>query len=183
MTTVRLVALVGAECTGKTELARRLAERLGGLWVPEWLREFCDREARTPRIDEQEDILREQIAREQAALAAARAEGRAWVFADSAPLATATGSELYFADRSLWPAALAHHARYDATLFTATDLPWVADGIQRDGEPMRGRFHARLAQALDAHRIVHAVVTGFDNARLDCALEALNRSTTTSTTR
>lgn len=172
---VNLVALIGAECTGKTELAQRLADRLGGLWVPEWLREFCDRHARPPQRDEQAAILAEQIAREQAAIAAARAQGLAWVFADSAPLATAAGSELYFADRSLWPAALAHHARYHATLLAATDLPWVADGIQRDGEPMRSRMQSRLAAALADHGVAHAVIDGHDDARLDRALEALHR--------
>ena len=43
------LAIVGAESTGKTVLARALAERLAPLtglrcaWVGEWLREWCER--------------------------------------------------------------------------------------------------------------------------------------------
>ena len=37
------IAVIGAECTGKSSLCEALAERLPGLWVPEALREFCDR--------------------------------------------------------------------------------------------------------------------------------------------
>lgn len=45
----RVIALVGAESTGKTTLARALAAQLPALtgapvtWVGEWLREWCSR--------------------------------------------------------------------------------------------------------------------------------------------
>ena len=47
------VCLMGAECTGKSTLAQALAAHFGGLWVPEYLRAFCDRQGRTPTIDTQ----------------------------------------------------------------------------------------------------------------------------------
>jgi len=34
------VALIGAECTGKTSLAMAMARELPGLWLPEILREW-----------------------------------------------------------------------------------------------------------------------------------------------
>ena len=116
---VRRVAIIGAECVGKTELAQQLAADLPGLWVAEYLREFCDRLGRTPTPDEQWHILAEQIAREDAALAQAQAAGLGWVLADSAPLVTAIYSEQLFGDRSLHERAWAHHRRYDATLLLA----------------------------------------------------------------
>jgi nicotinamide riboside kinase len=173
MTAVRRVAIVGAECVGKTELAQRLAERLPGHRIPEYLREFCDRLQRTPLRHEQWHILAEQRRREDEAIAAARAAGLRWVLADSAPLLTAVYSELIFGDLSLYEDALAHHACYDATLLLAPDLPWVADGIQRDGPQVRAAAHALLAQRLQAHGIAHTVIGGEGEARVQAAQAAL----------
>jgi nicotinamide riboside kinase len=172
---VRRIAIVGAECVGKTELAQQLAERLPGLWVAEYLREFCDRRARTPRLDEQSHILVEQQAREEAAIARAAAANLAWVLADSAPLATAAYSELLFADLSLNEAAIAHHARYDATLLLLPDLPWIADGIQRDGPAVRDAFHALMLQRLQQAQLPYVAIGGIADARWRNALEVLRR--------
>ncbi len=62
------IALLGAESTGKTTLARALASRLqdAGLrvvLVPEVLREFCDREGRLPGPEDQRGIAEEQARR------------------------------------------------------------------------------------------------------------------------
>ncbi|MBK8481163.1 MAG: ATP-binding protein [Proteobacteria bacterium] len=170
---VHRVAIVGAECVGKTTLARALAQRLGGLWVGEYLREFCDLLGRTPRPNEQAEIVAEQLRREQAGEAAARAAGLGWLFVDSVPLVTAAYSELLFAEVSLHAAALAHHARYHTTLLLAPDLPWVADGIQRDGPAVRARFHALLTRALEVAGLPYTLITGSGAAREGAAEAAL----------
>ncbi len=119
MSEVRRVAIIGAECVGKSELALRLARVLPGLAIAEYLREFCDRMRRTPLPQEQARILAEQRRREDEAVASAQAQGFGWVLADSAPLVTAAYSEFLFADHSLHDGALAHHAHYHATLLLA----------------------------------------------------------------
>lgn len=169
----RTIALVGAECTGKTSLAAGLAETLGGLWLPELLREFCEREGRTPRPDEQAALMREQMAREADALRRAAREGLAWVILDSTPLVTALYSAMLFDDRSLLAEALAHQRGHAVTLLADVDLAWEADGIQRDGPQERARFHGLLVATLREHRIAHATVSGRDRARLRAALHAV----------
>lgn len=170
---VRRIAIIGAECVGKTELAQELAQRLPGLWIPEYLREFCDVEARTPRLDEQAHILAEQQRREETALARAREKELSCVLADSAPLVTAGYSELLFADASLYSQALAHHRRYDATLLLATDLPWIADGIQRDGPAVRDAFHELLLQRLQQAKLPFTLIAGFGDSRWRSAIASL----------
>jgi nicotinamide riboside kinase len=170
---VRRVAIVGAECVGKTELAQRLAERLPGLWIPEYLREFCDRLQRTPLPREQARILAEQRRREDEALARAQQQRLGWVLADSAPLVTALYSELLFEDVSLQEEAVLHHARYHATLLLAPDLPWVADGIQRDGPAVREVFHELLRERLQRSGLPFALIGGVGDERLQAAARAL----------
>lgn len=169
----RVVALVGAECTGKTALAAGLADALGGIWLPELLREFCVREARTPRPEEQAGLMREQIARDAAALARAAREGVGWLILDSTPLVTALYSAMLFGDRSLLAEAIDHQRNYAVTLLAAPDLPWEADGIQRDGPQVRARFHALLVATLAEHGIAHVAIEGQGDARLQAAVRAV----------
>jgi nicotinamide riboside kinase len=173
MTNVRRIAIIGAECVGKTELARQLAALLPGLWVPEYLREFCDRLRRTPLPHEQAHILGEQRRREDDAVAAAREQRLGWVLADSSPLVTAVYSELLFDDRALYAPAAEHHAVYAATLLLQPDLPWIADGIQRDGPAVRDASHALLLARLEELRLPYVAIGGGGSERPARALAAL----------
>jgi nicotinamide riboside kinase len=170
---VRRIAVIGAECVGKTTLCEQLAHELPGDWIQEYLREFCVARGRTPAESEQAHILQVQIEREAQAEAAAAARGLGWLLCDSAPIVTATYSMQYFGDRSLLDAALAHHRRYDATLLLAPDLPWHADGILRDGPGVRERFHALLAGRLSGAGIGAHLTAGKGKARLANARAAL----------
>lgn len=169
----RLVCLLGAECTGKTTLARALAQHFGGVWVPEYLRSFCDAQGRTPTCAEQIEILQTQVAHETLALAQANRAGQAWVFGDTAPLLTAVYSEQVFGDRSLYPQAHALHARYALSLLLAPDIAWQADGLQRDGDHVRAPVQACLERQLAWLGAPTARVSGQGGARLESALAAL----------
>ncbi len=146
----RLICLIGAECTGKTTLAQALAQQMDGLWVPEYLRQFTQTHGRTPQRAEQLHILQEQVRVETEALSLARQQGRCVVFCDTAPLLTAVYSDCVFADTSLYPLARNLHARYALTLFLQPDIPWHADGPQRDGPEARAAVHRAIARALVA---------------------------------
>jgi len=166
------IAVVGGECTGKTTLCEMLAGELPALCVVEYLRELVDRERRVPLARDQAGILTTQIEREAAAVAAARGRKR-WVVCDSAPIATAIYSEMYFDDRSLSAAAAAHHASYAFTLLTDVDLAWEADGLQRDGPGVRGDFHARIRAWLQTQGAPFVLVSGDGELRSAAAVTAL----------
>jgi len=170
------IAIVGAESTGKSELARALAERLRAEFglratvVGEFLREWCDLESRTPRVDEQAAIAAEQQRRIDAAAAIDDVDV---VVCDTTPLMTAVYSELIFADRSLDAFAAEAQRSAGHTLLTALDLPWVADGLQRDGPHVREPVDRLVRDRLVAWGCAWSVVTGIGPARVDCALDAL----------
>ncbi|MFN3417199.1 MAG: AAA family ATPase [Caldimonas sp.] len=164
-----IVALLGAESTGKTDLALGLADRARALGlraraVEEYLREFCDRQGRTPRPEEQWHIAEEQTRRILAAVSA-----HDLVFADTTAVMTAVYSDLLFDDPSLYEHAFEAHRHCSLTLVTGLDLPWAPDGIQRDGPHMRVPIDARLRQRLQAAGVVYGVVYGRDTDRLDAA--------------
>lgn len=162
--TAPAIALLGAECTGKTELARDLALALPGLFLAEALREFCDRHGRPPHAHEQHALMLEQVAREDEASGRALEQGLGWLVVDSTPLATALYSARLYGDDSLLDAGTAYQYHYTLTLVTEPDFPWVADGIQRDGPHERDAFHALVLRTLEQRAVPHVRVGG-DRAR------------------
>jgi len=171
MSPLQRIAILGAESTGKSCLANALAGVMQSRGhhtsaVGEVLRMWCAREGRTPMAHEQIGI-----AQTQAQAVERIAQGV--VIADTTPLMTAVYSHLLFADESLYPMALAHQALYDTTLLTGLDLPWVADGLQRDGPHVRGPVDTLVRQALEQAGIAYQVVYGQGHQRLNNALLAL----------
>lgn len=171
MSRVRRIAIVGAESTGKSWLAQTLTQvltRRGETvqWVPEVLRDWCEREARTPEPHEQLGIAQTQA---DAVLSVTQGV----VISDTTPLMTAVYSHMLFQDESLYPMAMAHQQLFDTTLVTGLDLPWVADGLQRDGPHVRGPVDTLVRQALERSGVLYRVVYGQGRQRLNNALLAL----------
>jgi nicotinamide riboside kinase len=168
------IALLGAESSGKTTLAQALVPRLAELtaqrctWVPETLRQWCAAMGRTPRRDEQSSIA----AMHQDAIDAA-ARSHDIVLCDTTPLMVATYSRHLFNDASLMPAAIAWQRSCAITLLMALDVPWVADGLQRDGAHVREPVDALLREALTTHTLPWAVVRGEGSLRVESAIDAL----------
>jgi nicotinamide riboside kinase len=71
------------------------------------------------------------------------------------------------------PYAVQEQRRCDLTLLTALDLPWVADGLQRDGPQVRQPVDERLRRLLAAHRLPWSLVAGQGEQRFDSALQAV----------
>ncbi|MEY4235503.1 MAG: hypothetical protein RLZZ454_761 [Pseudomonadota bacterium] len=166
------IAILGAECSGKTTLAQRLAAELthqgfSACFVAEALREWCDAHQRTPKASEQTDVAKMQIQRIQVAPAVD------YLIADTTALITATYSELIFNDTSLYPLALESQQRFDLTFVMGLDLPWVADGIQRDGVAIQSEFDAKLRHVLQSQGIGFSVIYGSGDERLNNAMNAI----------
>ncbi len=168
------IAVVGAESTGKTELAAALAERLGQLsglrvaWVPEVLRAWCDAHGRTPGPHEQAGIMDAQHQQIEAAVS-----NHDVVVCDTTALMTAVYSHIVFGDASLDERAVSLHRSMSLTLLTALDLPWVADGLQRDGPQVREPVDTLLRTMLLQHQLPWLPVAGIGGSRLNAAVDAV----------
>jgi nicotinamide riboside kinase len=166
------IALVGAESTGKTTLARALAAHLAApgrrvALVPEVLREWCERERREPHPREQWPIAQEQERRVDDAAAA-----HDIVIADTTALMVAIHGGLLFPGDPVLRFALERQRGYDLTLVTGLDLPWVDDGLHRAAgsrERVDELVRTLLAQAGIGWRVVY----GTGEERLRNALAGL----------
>jgi nicotinamide riboside kinase len=172
----RVIALLGAESTGKTTLARELADTLRAegsdvALVSEYLREFCEQHGRTPYVHEQVGIANEQARR-----IAEAAQTHDLVIADTTALMIAVYSEHVFGDRSLYAQAEETQRGYALTLLTALDLPWLPDGLQRDGPQVREPVTSQVRASLSRAGVAYSVVSGSGPARLASALAALRHA-------
>lgn len=169
------ICLLGAESTGKTALAHALAAHyqargITAAVVPEALRAWCAHAGRMPNPDE---VL--PIARGQEAQVDQVARGADVVIADTSALMVAIWGGMLFEDSELWRFALERQRSYDATLVTGLDLPWIADGLQRQGPGTREPADALVRGALERGRVPYRVVYGRGAERLANALLALGQ--------
>ena len=170
------IALLGAESTGKTTLARDLAAHFNALGrsaiaVPEALRDWCVRERRTPRPEEQMGIAQEQERRVDEAASQAQV-----VIADTTAVMIAIYSAMLFEDDSVYLFAIERLQTYDVILVTGLDIEWVADGLQRDGPHVRGPVDALVRDILAKAGVPYRVVYGSGLERMRNALAAIDAS-------
>lgn len=165
-----IVALLGAECTGKSSLTARLGERLGVPTVGEFLRDWCLQAGRTPRAPEQAGIAAEQQRR-----IAALAAHSPLLITDTTALMTAVYSQHYFGDDSLLASALAEHRRQVGLtlLCCPAGVPWQGDGCLRDGEAARQAVHLRLQHLLDTESLPHQLLQGPLPQRVEQAIACI----------
>ncbi len=174
MSQIVRVAIVGAECSGKTSLANDLAKafaaEIPSAYVPEYLRMFVDLENRTPRAEEQLSIAQQQQSLEQS-LAKELLDQHpnpefVLLFCDTTPLMTCIYSEVVFGGSHPELNQLARAHDYDLTLFTQIDFPWQEDGLQRDGPVAQTKVHFRVKTRLDELSIPYISVSGTPSIRL-----------------
>jgi len=164
------VAIVGAECAGKTTLAQSLAEHYGVPWVPEYARAYLSRPTYTP------DDVR-TIARGQHAAEATAATGAPLLFADTDLVVIKVWWNVRFGDADPWvDATLADvlaSRRRRAYLLAVPDIPWVADAL-RENPDDRPALHERYRRLLQSLGVDFVEVGGSRTDRRARSIEAVD---------
>ena len=152
------IGIIGPESTGKTTLAKELAERYQGIYVPEYAREFVEKKGSTEVTwDELCEIAKHQIDQ-----------------MESSNLSPLT-SNLYIYDTELivtkvwfdyafgrWPEWLDEAIKQypmDVYVILYPDLPWVPDPARSNGsDEIRMELFKRYKQEVEALGIEHYLV-------------------------
>jgi NadR type nicotinamide-nucleotide adenylyltransferase len=126
MNAVQRIVVFGPESTGKTTLARRLAEHLGEPWAEEFVREFWEIRGGVIVAEDLGTVALGQIANEDGAAAAA---GRAFV-CDTDLLTCVLWNEVLFPEKC--PTWVREEAEVRVRkgglfLFCDTDAAWTPD--------------------------------------------------------
>lgn len=163
------IVLYGPESTGKTTLARKLADHFNTEWVPEfsraYLQEKWDREQKVCEIKDILPIAAGQIQMENQLAKKAKKV----LFCDTNLLETAVYSQTYFdgyCDSSLLKHALKAH--YDLYFLTYIDMPWVEDDL-RDRPDQRDLMFTKFKEPLDVHKKPYMILRGKFQERFETA--------------
>jgi HTH-type transcriptional repressor of NAD biosynthesis genes len=164
----RRVAVFGPESTGKTTLARRLAEHFQTRWVPEFARSHLEAQDGRLEVDDIELIAHGQLAAEDAL---ARDANRI-LFCDTDVLSTRVWSETLFGSCPDWIKVAARERRYALTLLCDVDVPFVPDPV-RYLPNARQAFFERAEAALQAADRRTVRLSGAFETRFQTAVAAV----------
>lgn len=159
------VCFMGAPSTGKTTLARVMAEQHKTVWMPEygaeyWLEHQVDRritleqfEAIAPEHNRREDTLTQ--------------ESRNYLFCDTNPITTYVFAKDYHGCAGPVLTRLAREAerRYDLFFLCDTDIPY-ADTWDRSGDQKRKWFQNQIVGDLAERRVPFFRVSGLLEERV-----------------
>ncbi len=175
-TTIIKIALFGPESTGKTTLAKQLADYYETEWVPEFARDYLQEKWEENQhicvADDMMPIAYGQTALENEKLATANK----YLFCDTNLMVTKVFSEMYygFCDPLLNEAALKHE--YDLFFLTDIDVPWEKDDI-RDTPEGRETVFSVFKQTLIDTKKPFIILSGDKETRLAKAISIIDNLT------
>lgn len=166
------VALIGAECTGKTTLCQALATHFQTLWVPEYMRTYLqhkwDTTKQTCAWADLLPIAQGQIDDENHKTT----QAKGILFCDTTIFELMVYSQLYYGKclPKIETAARMHH--YDLIFLTDIDVPWQADDL-RDKPYERQAVFDFFEYYLTAYNKSYTLLSGNHQVRLKQALAVI----------
>ena len=167
---VKRIALIGPESTGKSWLCEKLAEHYKTVWVPEYARTFMENLSRAYTYDDVVHCAEEQIRLEDAALKTAKH----FLFCDTELINFKIWFEDKFKKVPGWLEEEITKRKYDLYLLTAPDLPWIAERVRENPERRKYFFDLYL-QELEKRNFAFKIITGEGVARLALAESVIDK--------
>lgn len=160
------IVFVGAMSTGKTTIAEALAKEYNTVFVPEYGREYWEKNQVERRIGFEafDEIVSGHIEREDALAL----QANKYLFVDTNAITTYMFSLDYHGKASelLTQTALQNAGRYDLFFLCDDDIPYD-DTWDRSGNQKRKIFHKQIIADLHQRRIPFIVLQGDLQTRMD----------------
>jgi NadR type nicotinamide-nucleotide adenylyltransferase len=164
------IAVVGPECTGKSDLAAYLADHFNTVWVPEYARGYIDNLVRPYEAADLLTIAHGQLRIErECSIYANRL-----LFCDTTLLVIKVWSEFKFGYCD--PAIIAEleNNTYDLHLLTYIDIPWQDDPL-REHPDRREELFQIYRNELERMKVPFTEIRGQREERQSRAIGAVNR--------
>jgi HTH-type transcriptional regulator, transcriptional repressor of NAD biosynthesis genes len=153
------IVFLGAPSTGKTTIAERMAQEYNTVWMPEYGREYWEKNQREGRLSLEQllEIAECHLEREEKLLC----QADNFLFTDTNAITTFMFSQ-YYHQSALPPLIeLANQcsSRYDVVFLCDTDIPYD-DTWDRSGDVNRKAFQKRIVGDLLGRKIPFFVLNG-----------------------
>ena len=176
------ICVGGPESTGKSTLAKQLADHFGTVFVPEYARFYVESHNRRMKSKNEEYNLKAEdmlhIARGQIALEHSLLHGaKRLLISDTDVWATTLWSKWLFngkCDNEI--IKLAQQTQYDLYLLTKPDISWKEDDVRYfPKKDDRIRFFKEYEQILKDNKCNYIVIDGSGHQRIENAIKAVEK--------
>lgn len=165
------VVLTGPESTGKSTLARQLAEKFNTIWIPELARQCAQQINGDFTYNDVVEIARKQLVQE----IEVEEKINEIVFFDTSLIITKVWLDLVFKKYPKWIDEQIMFEEADLYLLCAPDIEWVEDPLRVNGGKKRYRLFERYLKELESYGFNYRIVTGKGQKRLDTCLEYVKK--------
>lgn len=165
------IAVTGPESTGKTTLAIQLSGQFGGLYIPEYARNYVEKLNHHYTFEDVEAIARMQVTQYQQAL---DSDCR-FVFFDTWLIITKVWFEWVYNKVPEWLNHEIRNCPIDLFLLCRPDLPWEADSVRENGGENRIKLYNQYKSNLQEYGFNFIEVEGVGDNRVATAAESVRR--------
>lgn len=167
------IAIIGPESTGKSEMAKQLAEHFECLWVPEYAREYCANLNRECTLDDELNMFHGQLALESKIEQHARKNNHAFLFCDTTIITVKVWCEHVFGFCPEQVEREYQERKYDLYLLMKDDLPWQDDPL-RNFPNERAYFMDLYVKLMEEKGAKYVIVDGIGSDRVENAIKQVN---------
>jgi NadR type nicotinamide-nucleotide adenylyltransferase len=170
---LKRICIFGPESTGKSTLARHLADAYETAYVPEYGRIHTENFGTDVTT---QDLLKIMHGHRASEKAAAKTANRL-LFSDTDPLLTLVWSDMLLGTRgSALVKEVAHFEPADLYLLTDVDVPWVDDGTRYfSSTDIRKEFFGRCEEELRSRSLPYVILKGSWAERCQIAREVIDK--------
>lgn len=167
---IKKIAVVGPESTGKSTLSKQLAEYYDTVWVPEYAREYCEKLTAPCTWQDEINMFKGQLALEERLLPKANKI----LICDTTFITVKIWSEYTFGKSPQEVLDELPRRTYDFYLLMDIDLPWVEDPL-RDFPHQRAYFMNIWRKELDSLQANYVTISGSNETRFKNAVRYINQ--------
>jgi len=167
--TLQKIAIIGPESTGKSFMARRLAQVFDTWYVPEYSRYYCEGLENQYTLENEVNIFYGQIALEDSLVDVIQ---KSLLFCDTTILTVKIWSDHLFGSTPTEVLAEIRNRPYDYYLLMDIDLPWVDDPL-RDFPDKRDYFMVVWKKELRDLNAGYTIIRGEGEERYQNGVEAV----------
>jgi len=191
METIKKIVVIGPESTGKSTLCQKLAEHYNTLWVPEYARQYLEKNGTDYTYDDLLTIAKGQIELEEATSykpSAINIEQQSSLnspsetrplFIDTDLYVIKVWSEFVFNKCHNWVLNRIAERKYDLYLLCNIDLPWEKDALREyPDRNVRLKLYSFYQDLLVNQPTPWYIISGNYEERLKKAINFINASIT-----
>jgi NadR type nicotinamide-nucleotide adenylyltransferase len=167
----KIIAVTGAESTGKSTLTQQLAAYYKVPFLPETAREYVEKLHRKYTYSDVEIIARQQIENYRRLR-----KDSDFIIIDTWLIITKIWFEFVFGKKPDWLEPELLKNQIDLFLLCDIDLPWIEDPVRENGGENRELLHKKYIENLEHYGFNYKIVGGTEKDRLMNAIHFINES-------